>query len=666
MNDHLGDFLGIALLILLIMLFAAGAMLAIPLGIGGGIAYGVWYYHNGPPAKKKRIEAETAELYKKALEASPVTETEFIERLESAVLDDRLVEVAVALYREEGFVTPPPPPPNLTSIEGGKYRDELDKFLAVGHSREKSERFTNRVIDIFRPLDDRSEGGLFKASRPRTNEEIERLIVSFFEGNEFFEKLRGTLDKNFNEQNAVHPSEYKGKNCPWDYLKDTPLLLLEYTNTSTKWLNPENHTLVLAGSGAGKTTLFKHLIAHLLKQDVCVIVMDSQSQLIEELAHVDLDDGALTWISPENPLALNPFHADQKDLKDEAYVNNAVGQLAFVIDKLLDAEMVPRQRTLFQHCTNLVLSIPGGNIDTFHKVLDDPLQFASDIDRLDKTTREFFFEKLQTNPKNKKGVNYDGTKAELAYRLDALLRNPTLRRIFNTKENRFNLFQQMLDKKLVLIDTSHARLAEDSATFGRFMIAQALQACYRRVKEKKTDRPVVLFIDEAHEYFDAKLEMMLLQARKANVGMVIATQDLSRASKAGISDSMIGSTTTKIVSRVVSGDAKRLASSMKTTDGFLLGLEGHNFAFRSGNQETVSIQASPTILDELPQRDDLESLRRQMTERYGPQDQGYEDDDPGPEPVSDPPSGPNNNGGSGKDRKMNRNDTQDIEPSDTL
>ena len=44
---------------------------------------------------------------------------------------------------------------------------------------------------------------------------------------------------------------------------------------------------------------------------------------------------------------------------------------------------------------------------------------------------------------------------------------------------------------------------------------------------------------------------MLLQARKANVGMVIATQDLSRASRAGIADTILGSTTTKIVSRVV-------------------------------------------------------------------------------------------------------------------
>jgi len=466
MDENFGALLGIILLCLIIMVIAVGMVFAIPLAIGAAIIYGVWYHYNGPPAQAKRMVAETAELYQKALEAFPVSIIEFVDQVEAAVSDERLVEVAKSLYEEEGFVTPSTPPPNLISIEGGKYRDELNKFLAVGHSRKLSERFTRRIIDILKPLDNQHEPGLFRASRSRTPDEIETLIVSFFEGGEFFQKLKKTLDKNLNEQNAVSPSNYKGTNCPWDYLKDTQLLDLEYVETSANWVNPENHTLVLAGSGAGKTTLFKHLIAHLLKQDVCVMVMDSQSQLIEELAHIKLEEDDLTWISPENPLALNPFDADEDDLKDEAYVNNAVGQLAFVIDKLLDAEMVPRQRTLFQHCTNLVLSIPDGNIDTFFEVLEDPYNFSSYIDKLDQTSRDFFYEKLR--PKDKKGMNYESTKTELAYRLDALLRNPTLRRIFNTKENLFNLYEEMLDRKLILIDTSHALLAEDSATFGRF------------------------------------------------------------------------------------------------------------------------------------------------------------------------------------------------------
>jgi len=174
--------------------------------------------------------------------------------------------------------------------------------------------------------------------------------------------------------------------------------------------------------------------------------------------------------------------------------------------------------------------------------------------------------------------------------------------------------------------------------------------------------------------------MMMLQARKANVGMVIATQDLSRASKAGIADTIVGSTTTKIVSRLVGGDARRLASAMKTNPEFLLGLEDHRFAFTSGNQPAVSIKAFPNALDSYKQRDNLEKLRKQMAEFYGPQD------DTDPDIVDKPPQekrpagkyGPNDElkpspVSKGKastktddDRSMSKNDNQDIEPTDTL
>ncbi len=631
MNDFVWFVVSFAFLGLLLLVFVFGLFLVIPAAIAAAILYGVYQHYNGPDAKARQAEAETQALYQLAMDATPLAYDDFINAIEAELNDERLIELARHLYDAEGFVTPDPPPPNASSIEAARYRDTLNKFIAASHKPDRAKRFLSTTLSILKPLDTKVQSGTFKASRSRTPQEIENLILPFYDDHDFYKTLRATLDRNFNEQKSVMPSDYKGTNCPWDYLKDTPLLDLEYIETAANWANPENHTLVLAGSGAGKTTLFKHLIAYLLQRDVCVMVMDSQSQLIEELAHLELSEGELTWITPDHPLALNPFQADAKELADEAFVNNAIGQLEFVIDKLLDAPFTPRQKTLFFHATNLVLSIPNGNINTFFEILNDPYQFAVHIDRLDETSRRFFYEELKSE--GKKPSAYDSTKTELRYRLDAFLKNPTLRRIFNTTENTFNPFNEMRDRKLILIDTSHALLADESPTFGRLMIAQTLQACYRRVKEKATHRPVVFFVDEAHEYFDEKLEMMLLQARKANVGLVIATQDLSRASKAGIADTILGSTTTKIISRTVSGDARRIAPMMRTEPQFLMDLQDYVFAFSSGREPALTIKANAYALSNMRQRDDLRELRTQMTERYGPKPKSKPK--PKPEPAKD-------------------------------
>ena len=646
MNDALGIVYAAILISLLIVALVAGIFFAIPAAIAAAILYGVYQHYHGPAALEAQAQAETRALYNKALAVTPYGYRDFEDLLDAAVIDERLREIGRTLFENEGMMPPFSPPPNANSIEGGRYRDEVNAYIAANYDKERNERFVETLIEILETLDQQPEGGLFRATRQRSPDEIEALIILFFVEYDFFRKLRSALDKNLNKQNGIYPTEYTGSNCAWDYLKDTPLLALETVVTQADWHNPENHTLVLAGSGAGKTTLFKQLIAHLLADDVCVIVMDSQSQVIEELAAIDLPPYDVAWITPDHPLALNPFFATPEDVADDTFINNAVSDLEFVIDKLIDAPMTPRQRTLFFHATNLVLTMPEGTIQTMMDVLKNPLDFEEQINAMDETTQRFFFEEMKGE--GKKPSPYESTKTELRYRLDALLRNPTLRRALSATENTFDVAREMDDRKLILIDTSIARLADQSATFGRFMIAQTLKACYQRVKSRNTDRPVVFFIDEAHEYFDDKLETMLLQARKANVGLVVATQDMARASRAGIADTLTGSTTTKIVSRIVTGDARRLAPAMKTSHQELLDLPEHTFAFSSGGEPAVSISANPRALDDYDAREGLNALRDLMIKRYGPAKPEPDDEDPDEQMDDvDPEPDPEPNGGGG-------------------
>ena len=623
---------GAVLIISLIFgFFVVGLIFAIPVivvAVIGMIAYS-YYSPNSAHNQKRAEQQQTYELYEKAKKLEPLSAEEFENFVIENFVTERVRETALELFHLENFQPPMAPPPILDGIEGGKYRDDLLEYINTAYDTRNAGAFKSDIREILVQYDRTlSDGHFFYAMKSLNADQIESLICRFYDGQNHFEKLRATLNNNLDDQRGVLPSQYNGRNCAWDYLKHTPLLNLERKVTAEEWNNRAAHTLVLGGSGSGKTTLFKFMIRQLLKEDCCIVLMDSQSQVIEELAHLKLNDEDVTWLSPENALALNPFDIDPEDQRDETVINNKISLLEFVVENLIEAPMTPRQKNLFYFCTQLVLAIPGGNVKTFKEILKDPFIYSDTIETLDETARDFFFKELKEQTGNRKGNSYDSTRQALAYRLDGLTKQPTFRRIFQTKESTFDFYNEMQQRKLILLDTSQSLLADDSATFGRFLIANALQACFQRVRNKQTKRPVYFFVDEAHEYFDEKLERMLLQARKANVGMVLATQDFSRATKAGIADTLVGSTSTKIVSKVIAGDAKRLAPAMKTSADLLTDLSDHTFGYFSG-QETTKISTSRDPLSQNEKRGDLALLKTNMEGRYGPQ---LDLPEPDPEP----------------------------------
>ena len=84
--------------------------------------------------------------------------------------------------------------------------------------------------------------------------------------------------------------------------------------------------------------------------------------------------------------------------------------------------------------------------------------------------------------------------------------------------------------KVILINTAKDLLKETGTEiFGRFFIAMIAQAAQERATLPAKDRmPTIVYIDEAADYFDRNIGVILSQARKYNVGMVLAHQYLGQ------------------------------------------------------------------------------------------------------------------------------------------
>ena len=170
---------------------------------------------------------------------------------------------------------------------------------------------------------------------------------------------------------------------------------------------------------------------------------------------------------------------------------------------------------------------------------------------------------------------FNATKQQIRTRIRGLLDIPAFERLLSHPKNAIDMGALMDAGKVVPISTAKDMLkAEASAMFGRIMIALIMQATLERaVTDRRDRRPVLVYVDEAAEYFDRNIDTLLTQARKFNVGITLAHQNLGQLErKPGLRASITGIPAVRFAAGVSDADARALAPNMRTSSEFPLGL----------------------------------------------------------------------------------------------
>ncbi len=565
------------------------------------------YYRNSPAKKEKEARARTEALYRQALAFAPPDIDRHLDMMIDG-LKEPAISVAIELYKLEGIRPPPPVPPICDGIEGARYRDQLNRYINTAHDADQTDAFVEALVDCL-PDYEESEG-IFRATAQLTNREIEQFILPFYQYDDHFRELKKVLDRNLLAQKGVMPSDYKGENCAFAYLKDTPLLPLEKRSYRVDLDARFEHTQIIAGSGSGKSKLIEFLVHHDLDldEDACVIVIDSQKQLIDRLANIDIPIDEVAVFSPHHKLGINLFDMKAQGEEDVIAV---VDLLEYVLSSLMDAELTTKQATLFNYAVHLLMTVPGANLTSLRQLLrkNGIDGFRDHVSALPETAREFFETEFAQQ-------GYNSTKEEIMWRVDSMQRNPAFARIFGASHNPVDMFEEMKRRRLILIDTDVNHLGDrGSSFFGRFFIALILKASRQRFTGKH--RPVYLYIDECAAYLDSRLELMLQQARKANIGVILAHQDLEKARSSGILSTILGNTATKFAGRLSDADARVMAANMGTTPDFLKALPRYHFGMSAIGRTTSAVSADVNVLQDIEQRIDHAEMVQEMERRYG-------------------------------------------------
>jgi hypothetical protein len=590
-GDVLGDYLWLLILAGLLVL----ALILTPIALVGIPAYVFYRLYSESPRRAERIaRTETMALYNHALAGQVSLSADEIEDALTATwppdtpapLRLQLLQIGQALFADEGLAPEVPAPPALcNSIEAARYRDQLAR---LGQSRADRVMVTSALARVGESLAVIARAAPPIASDTLVSVEqflqplgaaVEAVVAPFFAENNYrhFEELKQRLNGNLertHRTNPIFPREYKGDDVIDTYLQGTRLRSL--FDLKTPFCIPDayrfEHLHMIAGSGHGKTQTLQYLIGEdidaIRRGDRSVVVIDSQGDLIQTiLAAKTLPPERIVIIDPEDiafPVCLNLFSVGQErlsgysPLERERLTNSIIELYDFVLGSLLASSMTAKQSVVFRYVTRLMFFIPGATIHTLRDLMEPggTAKYQSHINQLDGTARRFFDSEFDSK-------EFTATKAQVLRRLYGILENQTFERMFSHPQSKLDLFSEINAGKLILINTAKSLLKEQGTeVFGRFFIALLAQAAQERATIPEFERlPCFVYVDEAQDYFDENIGIILSQARKYNIGLTLAHQYLGQLSS-GLQEAVEANTSIKLAGGVSARDARVLSGQM--------------------------------------------------------------------------------------------------------
>jgi hypothetical protein len=219
-----------------------------------------------------------------------------------------------------------------------------------------------------------------------------------------------------------------------------------------------------------------------------------------------------------------------------------------------------------------MLLVPNATIKTLMDFLQEPERTRPYLARLDENSSVRRFFETQFFSKS-----FDDTRQRILTRLWGVIANQTLERMFSNERNKLDLFSAMNRGSLILINTTKNLLKQEGCEIlGRFFIALICQAAQERASIPEGSRtPTLVYIDEAHDYFDEKMEKLFNEVRKYKVGLCIAHQNLDQFEQELLS-TVTASTSIKLVGGLSAKDAAFFARNMGCDPELLLGMKKYD------------------------------------------------------------------------------------------
>lgn len=317
------------------------------------------------------------------------------------------------------------------------------------------------------------------------------------------------------------------------------------------------HLWVLGKTGTGKSTLLESMILQDVEAGRGVIVIDPHGDLIQEIlgkipAKRAKDVIVFDPADTDFPVGINPLEASTEAEK-ALVVSSFLGLLKKLYDPHEQGIVGPRFEHGVRNGMLTVMSRPGGTLVEFVRVLTDDRYRNSLLPHVtDPVVRRYWTDQIaHTNDYHRSEV-LDYTVSKFG----RWVTDPTIRRIVGQSKSSFSFREAMDTGKIVLLSLAKGLVGGDDANFlGLILLPKILQAALSRVAlPDRERRDVSLYIDEFQNYATDALALMLAEARKYHVSLVLANQHIEQLSP-DIRNAVIGNVGSVVAFRLGLKDA---------------------------------------------------------------------------------------------------------------
>lgn len=305
-----------------------------------------------------------------------------------------------------------------------------------------------------------------------------------------------------------------------------------WTNTSF-WLAPgdrRRHTYIVWKTWMGKSTLLEWMILDDIKSGRWVAVIDPHGDLAE----------TIIWMCPKSrtndvlvfdpsdtkfPVSLNML----EDVGPELRPLISSGLIA-IFKKMFWDSWGPRLEHILRNSILALLENKDSTIMSIPLMLtNEPFRNKIASNVRDPIVKKFWKNEFWAwDPKQQ--AEYS---ASILNKVGQFLSSPILRNILGQPKNWFSLRWAMDNKKIVIINLSKGKIWEDSSAFlGSMLVTKFQIDAMTRANIAEEDRTdFYLYVDEFQNFATDSFAVILSEARKYKLNLIIANQYIDQISE---------------------------------------------------------------------------------------------------------------------------------------
>ncbi len=292
-----------------------------------------------------------------------------------------------------------------------------------------------------------------------------------------------------------------------------------------------NHFYVIGATGTGKTKFLEYLIRQDIEKGNGFGVIDPHGDLIEDIKgflvlRYDLDDEIISnrviLIDPADPDFTVTFNPLEK--VPGVPIAEQANELISAFRKIWSDSWGVRMEDLMRNSL-IALAEAGLTLTELPQFLTHRGVRQGILEKVSHPLAQEYFRRFDTMTDRSQVTWIE----PIMNKINAFFSDERIRHIFSSEQSSFNIREIMDHRKILLIKLDKGKLKDSADLLGSLLMAKIQMAAFSRSDILQRKRiPFYLYIDEFQNYATESFSIVLSEARKYGLSLIMAHQTLAQ------------------------------------------------------------------------------------------------------------------------------------------